>query len=193
MTKASQMAAISFSNHDMIAKTLKEVEDDYDVCIMDCSPGRFILHDNIFQAADLLLIPSIPAPLSVYCNTMLMDALHNKLHGPAKILCFYNMVQSHKNLHRYYLDNRKKDDAETLYNYIPFYSEIELITLTKESIFHQLKESRANVYYEQLWNEVCERMQWSPTREAGLVVDLHPEDAPSLPDNNELPRASSNG
>lgn len=181
------MAAINFSNHELIGRTLKEVEDDYDVCIMDCSPGRFLLHDNIFQASDLLLIPSIPAPLSVYCNTMLMDALHNKLHGPAKILCFYNMVQAHKNLHRYYLDNRKKDDPEILFNYIPFYSEIELITLTKESIFHQLKESRANIYYQQLWTEVCERMEWPITKEKAVIVDLHKDQEPP----QELPNEAA--
>jgi cellulose biosynthesis protein BcsQ len=158
---------------------------------MDCSPGRFLLHDNIFQSADLLLIPNIPAPLSVYCNTMLMDELHNKLHGTAKILSFYNMVQAHKNLHRYYLDNRKKDDPEVLYNYVPFYSEIELITLTKESIFHQLKEFRANAYYQQLWTEVCERMKWQAIPTKAVVVDLLKEDDGSTPINHDLPKASN--
>jgi cellulose biosynthesis protein BcsQ len=191
MNKASQMAAISFTNHDLISRTLNEVEDDYDVCIMDCSPGRFLLHENIFQSADLLLVPNIPAPLSVYCNTMLMDELHNKMHVSAKILCFYNMVQAHKNLHRYYLDNRKKDDPEILFNYIPFYSEIELITLTKESIFHQLKEFRANAYYQQLWMEVCERMQWQTLQTKGVVVDLNKEENSSIQINTELPKASN--
>src|SRR5439155_17668651 len=127
---------------------------DYDICIMDCSPGRFILHDNIFNAADLLLVPNIPAPLSVYCNNMLMDSLQSKLPVLKKVLSFYNMVQVHKNLHKQYLDERKESAPWMLNNYIPFYTEIELITLTKESIFHQLKESRANIYYHTLWLEI---------------------------------------
>ncbi len=65
-----------------------------------------------------------------------------------------------------------------LHNFIPFYSEIELITLTKESIFHQLKEFKANSYYEKLWEEIVERMQWpSINNSKGKVVDIQQEQA----------------
>lgn len=185
MNHASRMTTINFGNNELIKITLDEVEDDYDVCIMDCSPGRFLLHDNIFNAADLLLIPNIPAPLSVYCNNMLMDALQNKLPSMNKVLSFYNMVQTHKNLHKQYLDNRKEDTDRVLHNYIPFYTDIELITLTKESIFHQLKESKANIYYHRLWQEICKRMKWEIASTKGIVIDIqHPEqssDCPQLP------------
>ena len=175
MNRVSKMTAINFGNNELIKITLDEVKDDYDVCIMDCSPGRFLLHDNIFHAADLLLIPNIPAPLSVYCNTMLMDELQSKRPSLNKVLSFYNMVQIHKNLHKEYLDNRKEGTERILHNYIPFYAEIELITLTKESIFHQLKESKANIYYYKLWVEICERMQWQMVNSKGTVIDLHQE------------------
>jgi cellulose biosynthesis protein BcsQ len=175
MNKASRMTTVNFVNNELIRITLKEVEDDYDVCIMDCSPGHFILHDNIFNAADLLLVPNIPAPLSVYCNNMLMDSLQSKVSSPNKIFSFYNMVQVHKNMHKYYLENRKDDAARILQNYIPFYTEIELITHTKESIFHQLKEFKANVYYYKLWLEICERMQWPLINPKGIVIDIHKE------------------
>jgi chromosome partitioning protein len=176
MNQTSKMTAVNFGNHDLIKATLKEVEDDYDVCILDCSPGRFILHDNIFNAADLLLIPNVPAPLSVYCNQMLMESLQRKKIPPHKILSFYNMVQAHKNLHKEYLDNRKEDGDRILSAYIPFYAEIELITLTKESIFHQLKESKANIFYHRLWMEICERMQWQALNTLkATVIDIHQE------------------
>jgi chromosome partitioning protein len=185
MNKASRITAVNFINHELIKVTLDEVKDDYDVCVMDCSPGHFILHDNIFNAADLLLVPNIPAPLSVYCNNMLMDSLQGKMSAN-KILSFYNMVQPHKNLHKHYLDNRKDDAARVLDNYIPFYSEIEMITLTKESIFHQLREFRAGAYYHRLWLEICERMHWEILFNKGVVVDInkdHPHVYTSLPAN----------
>jgi chromosome partitioning protein len=177
MNNASKITAVNFGNNELIGITLAEVEEDYDVCIMDCSPGRFLLHDNIFHAADLVLIPNVPAPLSIYCNDMLMDSLQHKLSIRNKILSFYNMVQTHKNLHRQYLDNRKENADRVLNNYIPFYTEIELITLTKESIFHQLKESKANSYYEELWVEICERMQWQPANSKGAVTGIQHEQA----------------
>ena len=136
------MTTLNFGNNELIKITLAEVEQDYDVCIVDCSPGRFMVHENIFNAADLLLIPNLPAPLSIYCNNMLMDSLQEDAALSKKTLSFYNMVQVHKVLHKQYLDNRKHA-SWMLHNYIPFYSDIELITLTKESIFHQAKECKA--------------------------------------------------
>ncbi len=197
--KASRITALNFINHDLINITLDEVAEDYDVCIMDCSPGRFLLHDNIFHAADLLLIPNIPAPLSVYCNNMLMAELQAKKTSRNKILSFYNMVQAHKNLHKYYLENRKTDAGRILQNYIPFYAEIESITLKKESIFHQLKEFKTNIYYEKIWEEICETMQWKGLNNTkAQVVDINEDQAvaghPVIPIDREAASAmTSNG
>jgi chromosome partitioning protein len=176
MNKASRVAALNFVNHKLIQITLEDVEEDYDVCIIDCSPGRFVLHDNIFHSAHLLLIPNIPAPLSVYCNNMLLHELEGKITAGKTILSFYNMVQPHKNLHKYYLENRKDSAGNMLRNYIPFYAEIESITLKKESIFHQLKGFKTNIYYEKLWGEICERLQWPALNIVkGVVVDSKEE------------------
>ncbi|HEV7779706.1 MAG TPA: AAA family ATPase [Chitinophagaceae bacterium] len=183
VNKSSRLAALNFTNHQLIKEALEEVEDDYDVCIIDCSPGRFLLHDNIFHTADLLLIPNIPAPLSVYCNNMLMESLQLNTALNNKVLSFYNMVQAHKNLHKYYLDNRKDDSARILSGYIPFYAEIEAITLSKESIFHHLREFKTNIYYDKLWGEICERMQWpSLYISKGMVVGM--QEQPAMPVKN---------
>jgi len=177
MNKASRITALNFLNEDLINNTLDEVADDYDVCIMDCSPGRFQLHQNIFKSSDLLLIPNIPAPLSVHCNNMLIKELQQKFQtSKTTILSFYNMVQSHKNLHKFYINNRDESQHYILNNHIPFYAEIENITLSKESIFHQLKEFKPNLYYEKLWKEVCERMQWNSFNlTKAPVVNIHEE------------------
>ena len=181
MNKASRITALNFLNDDLINITLDEVADDYDVCLIDCSPGRFQLHQNIFHASDLLLIPNIPAPLSVYCNNMLIKELQRKLTSKNKILSFYNMVQSNKNLHKLYLNIRNENTTHILNNFIPFYSEIETISLNKTSIFHQLKEFKTNIYYENLWLEICGRMQWDTLNISRThVVDIK-EDTAHLP------------
>lgn len=180
LNKASRITALNFSNHDLIALTLDEVSADYDVCIMDCSPGRFLLHDNIFHASDLLLVPNVPAPLSVYCNNMLMQELAQKKTVRSKVLSFYNMVQINKNLHKFYLDNRQSDVGHILRQYIPFYAEIESITLKKESIFHQLKEFKTNIFYEKLWSEICDTLQWPELNKTQAPVVGIQEDIASL-------------
>ena len=104
-----------------------------------------------------------------------MDSLQQDASLAKKVLSFYNMVQMHKILHKQYLDN-SKDASWMLNNYVPFYSDIELITLTKESLFHQQKECRANTYYLQLWLEICERMQWQALNNSkGIIIDIATE------------------
>lgn len=197
MHRASRMTTLNFTNHELIKTTLKEVEDDYDVCIIDCSPGRFLMHDNIFYTSDLLLVPNIPAPLSVYCNDMLMESLHEKIPSHNRVLSFYNMVQVNKNLHKYYLSMRQQEAASMLESYIPFYTEIETMTLNKESIFHQLKEFKTNVFYNNLWKEICERMQWhalniSPVKVISINEDQNMANQPAMPDiTNQLVKISA--
>ncbi|MBX9785399.1 MAG: AAA family ATPase [Chitinophagaceae bacterium] len=187
MNKASKITALNFLNLELIKETLYEVKDDYDICILDCSPGRFLLHENIFHTSDLLLIPNIPAPLSVYCNDMLMDSIDQKNILQNKTLSFYNMVQAHKNLHKHFLDRRKEDEARVLYNYIPFYTEIESVTLSKESIFHQLKEFKTNIYYHKLWSEICERMKWPALQVSQTpVIGMNEEKPAAYPRVNTI-------
>lgn len=181
MNKAARITALNFMNNDLIGETLNQVADDYDFCLFDCSPGKFQLHENIFSTSDLLLIPNIPAPLSIYCNNILLKELEAKIASGKKMFSFFNMVQAHKNLHKFYLQQRNDNNANVLANYIPFYSEIENINLKKESIFHQLKAFKTNVYYEKLWLEICERMQWPlPNSNNAVVRSITEEPASSI-------------
>ncbi|MBS4043614.1 MAG: ParA family protein [Chitinophagaceae bacterium] len=159
INKASQLTTLNFLNNDLIKITLEQVKDDYDVCLIDCSPGRFMLHENIFKTIDLLLVPNAPSPLSVYCNDKLMESFIGKPQSKYKIFSFYNMVQINKILHRQFVEN-KNGDQKILNNYIPFYTDIENITLTKRSIFEQSNHSNSIMPYSKLWNEISEKMEW---------------------------------
>ena len=101
-----------------------------------------------------------------------MDELQQDGHLAKKTLSFYNMVQPHKPLHKEYLDNRK-DASWMLDSFIPFYMDIELIGYTKQSLFHQDKECKANIHYFNLWLEICNRMQWDTFNNiSGKLVDI---------------------
>jgi chromosome partitioning protein len=173
---ASPLARLDFLNSELVKNVLKKVSDDYDVVIIDCPPGRFAIHDNVFNCTDLLLIPNIPAPLSMYCNDMLTEALKKITRAKAKTFSFYNMVQPQKKLHRFYMA-QTKHTIEHLQYYIPFYSEIEIIVHEKVSLFHQLKDSKSIVHYENLWDEICIKMGWENLRVyKSRVVDLVKQD-----------------
>lgn len=162
MQQVSRMTALSYTNFEIIDQALHELKDDFDVCIVDCPPGKSLLHENVFRAMDLMVVPNIPAPLSIYCNEMLLELLSKISNLRMSVLSFYNMVQVNKKMHHQYVFGSKElsEGIRQLNNYIPFYSEIEQITATRQSIFHQLKAAKSNAYYQFLWQEICEKMQW---------------------------------
>ena len=47
-----------------VKKSLKSLARDYDYVFLDCPPGISLLSENVFQAAQALLIPIIPTTLS---------------------------------------------------------------------------------------------------------------------------------
>lgn len=172
LSKGSLLSRLNFANNTTIQAALEKVEDDYDVCIIDCPPGKFSMHNNVFTAAHLLLIPNIPAPLSLYCYQVLQTDLKVFQQQGKDIMSFYNMVQIRKNLHRRYLEEQSGSITK-LNNYIPFYSDIENISFSKQSIFHQLKEAKSIQFYEALWDEVCDKCNWSMFKtNKGRVVDF---------------------
>ncbi|MDI9365294.1 MAG: AAA family ATPase [Flavobacterium sp.] len=185
ISNASPLTRLDFLNNELVKNVLEKVADDYDVVIIDCPPGRFAIHDNVFQCTDLLLIPNIPAPLSMYCNSTLTEALQKLTRSKAKTYSFYNMVQPSKKLHKFYMA-QTKDAMEHLQYYIPFYSEIEIIVHDKVSLFHQLKDSKSIIHYENLWDEICDKMGWDIFKvHKGRVIDLKPETAITISDTSK--------
>lgn len=52
MQQVSRMTALSYTNFEIIDQALHELKDDFDVCIVDCPPGKSLLHENVFRAMD---------------------------------------------------------------------------------------------------------------------------------------------
>ena len=171
INNAAHLTRVHFLNNTAVQYVLDKVKDDYDVCIIDCPPGKFSIHDNVFNCANAVLVPNVPAPLSVYCSNILYNTFQQ--YNQTNVLSFYNMVQARKKLHKQYV--LTTNAVKQLNSYIPFYTEIETITYNKESIFHRLKNSKSIIFYENLWEEVCDKMNWTSLKQSKpKVLPLQP-------------------
>lgn len=175
LNSASKLTALNYTNGMQIKDTLKAVEDDYDFCILDCPPGKSLLHDNIFNAADLMLIPNVPSPLSVYCFKMLLQYVQTQYGHCRKVAGFYNMVQLQKKMHRHYVQEEELFPGNMLQSHIPFYSEIEAINFNRQSLFHQIKNGKTVMFFEQLFMDICKKLQLDIGREAGIIMPIFTE------------------
>lgn len=136
-----------------IAKLLQPLNDEYDLAFIDCAPSISLVSENIFRAADLLLIPTIPTTLSLRT----LKQIHNhfkdeKLPGD-QLRPFFSMVDNRRQMHRLITAQPPRKPAPFLNAHIPYISEIERMGLERKPAC-TAPASRAAQAYGALWQEL---------------------------------------
>lgn len=150
-----------------IRDTLKPLRAEFDVIFLDSPPGITLMAENIFKAADFLLVPVIPTTLSLRTLEQIRQFyLENEL-DPAAIVPFFSMVQERKKLHRESMATLWAGNPKICKACIPFSSEIEKMGLRKKPVNARKSVSAAGVAYRALWREICEK--------TGVVSQTSPE------------------
>jgi cellulose biosynthesis protein BcsQ len=95
-----------FKNSDMqVRKLLKPLKIEYDYIFLDCPPGVSLISENILNAADRIIVPTIPTTLSLRTLDQISDFCEKIGVARSKILAFYSMVDNRKKLHRQIVEN----------------------------------------------------------------------------------------
>ena len=142
-------------NKNRLKNILKQFEREYDFVFIDCPPGFSMLSENIFNAADIVLMPVIPTTLSIRTYHMVKDYFKDKELDLSKMMCFFTMVDLRKNLHNEVMDELYKD-KRFFQNYIPYLSDVEKMGIHRAPIGSFAKSSYAASCYRNLWDEIKE-------------------------------------
>ena len=134
---------------------LKQLENEYDFVFIDCPPGFSALSENIFSAADIVLMPIIPTTLSIRTYHMVKDYFKEKELDSAKLMCFFAMADRRKNMHNEIMEELYKD-KKFFQNYIPYLSEVEKMGIHRQPIEEYARSSYAARCYHELWTEIKE-------------------------------------
>ncbi|MEM1004695.1 MAG: AAA family ATPase, partial [Pseudomonadota bacterium] len=109
-----------------LKKALVAAGSDYDVIILDCPPNFSTLSENIFKAADEIVVPVIPTTLSERTFDQLVSFFEEHKLPKKKLKAFFSMVQKRKKLHQATIRSMgkvyRKRFMDTL---IPFAADIE--------------------------------------------------------------------
>ena len=136
-----------------IAAQLNTIKKDFDLVLLDCPPGISLLHDNVFYAADWVLMPNIPTTLSIRSFEIVNEYFKAHDLDANKIKCFFNMVDHRKNLHHETMSAFYKD--KIFYkNYIPYLSDVEKMNINKAPLEVSAHSSYAAQCYRDLWAEI---------------------------------------
>jgi cellulose biosynthesis protein BcsQ len=142
-----------------LRKLLKSLDDDYDVAFLDCPPSISLVSENVFQAADMLLVPTIPSTLSLLTFNQIMKFCKENNLDDLLVIPFFSMVDTRKQLHRLIVERPPKTLAGLLNTTIPYARDIERMGLNRAALASYAPNCRAALAYESLWAEIKERLR----------------------------------
>jgi len=137
-----------------LGQLLRSVAGDYDVVFLDCPPSISLMSENVLHAADTLLVPLIPATLSLRTFEQLKDFVADTDKPRPELVAFFSMVDRRKRLHRDVIEAMPRDGARIASTEIPALSIIEQMAEHRAPVAAFAPRSRAALCYEQLWAEV---------------------------------------
>jgi len=140
-----------------LARVLAPLAADYDYVFLDCPPSISLVSESVFEAADVLLVPLIPATLSSRTFAQLRDVLAQSAKAP-QVLGFFSMVDGRKRLHHEVMEQLAAEHDDVLHTAIPAAADVERMGSRRSPIAEFAARGRAAVAYEALWREVRERI-----------------------------------
>jgi chromosome partitioning protein len=136
---------------------LSRFEDDYDILFLDCPPSFSLVSENIFNSADVMLVPLIPTTLSLRTYEQILEYVgeHKKL--TLKLMPFFSMVDRRKKLHQEITDDKQSSITEVMQTSIPYLSIIETMGIRRAPVGLFAPKSQAAALFDQLWMEIVLR------------------------------------
>ena len=141
-----------------LGKVLAPLRDDYDLAILDCPPSISLVSESVFETADGLLVPLIPATLSVRTFEQLLRFVGQEVADPPEIVAFFSMVDGRKRLHREVVDQLSRTYPQIAATSIPAASDVERMGVARAPLVDFAPASPAGRAYAALWIETVARL-----------------------------------
>ena len=143
---------------DRIRRLIAPLKHEYDVVILDCPPSVSLVSENVVHACDVLLVPLIPAMLSVRTYDQLIDFVDGMSGRKPQVMAFLSMVDRRKKSHREFTEQLPHDRASVMAEVIPNRAVIEQMAQERAPVPVFAPTSPAATAYEALWARVQSRL-----------------------------------
>ncbi len=143
---------------ERLLKMSRSLRGDYAALFLDCPPGISLLSENVLRAADAVVVPLIPTPLSIRMLSQLREFIAANGWTDLALLPFFSMVDRRKSLHHEVIASAREQFPELLATEVPYASEIERMSLRRAPLPSYAPQSAAGRIYSALWTEIETRM-----------------------------------
>ena len=138
----------SVGKRKRLAKLSQGMSQSYDRIILDCPPGLTETTDQMMRAADLIIVPVIPSPLSQRALDEVRAHLLERHGGHVPILPVFSMVDRRRLLHRDALE------ASPNWPTVPMVSAVEQMAVHRAPIGEFAGRSPAAQAFAALWRAI---------------------------------------
>ena len=139
---------------DALLQRLKPVSRRYDLVVLDCPPSLSHLADNVFTAADLVLVPTVPTHLSLRALKTVIDYYAAEGYPRNTLKPFYSMADRRRLLHRMLIEQPPKLIKDVCKTVIPYASAVERMGEHRAPLEIFESYGYAAEAYRDLWKEV---------------------------------------
>jgi chromosome partitioning protein len=136
-----------------LRRILQPLASEYDLAILDCPPSISLVSEAVFAAADLLLVPLIPAPLSLRTYDQLTEFVASTHGRRPAIRAFFSMVDGRRRLHADIVLEVRGSRDSVLTAAVPASADVERMGVRREPVVVSTPHGRAAAAYAELWRE----------------------------------------
>jgi cellulose biosynthesis protein BcsQ len=131
-----------------LAKLVETLSKDYDRIIFDCPPVLNEISGQVIRAADLVIVPLPPSPLSARAFDLVVEEVSGSGKGHPPILPVLSMVDMRRTLHR------ETREANPKWPVIPAASAIEQCAVERKPVGAFAPRAPAARAFAQLWTAI---------------------------------------
>ena len=146
-----------------MSRPLREI---YHTLFLDCPSGISLLTESVLRAADSVIVPLVPSPLSVRVLGQLCDFMQREGWTDLTLLPFFSMADRRRSLHQELMADTRAQFPHVLATVVPYWSEIERMTVRRAPLPAFAPHSEASRIYAALWAEMEARMAGRPEVDA---------------------------
>ena len=156
---------LSYRNLDIVLNDLKQsrkrlarvsekLEENYEFIFLDCPPNITLVSENVFYAADYVIVPLIPTTLSALTYDKLLGFFSNNGLDGSKIFGFFSMVEKGKKMHKEIMETIPNNHGHFLKSRIPYAADVEKMGVYREPVTRFRPTSVAAQSFCDLWAEI---------------------------------------
>ena len=127
---------------ERLLKMSRSLREIYGALFLDCPAGMSLLSENVLRAADVVIVPLVPSPLSIRMLRELYAFVAAEGWTDLGLLPFFSMVDRRRSLHLELMASARAEFPAILATEVPYRSEIERMTVRRAPLAGRRRHER---------------------------------------------------